>query len=139
MYVRRQPHLLRVPHAGPCHVGEAAGRGRRRAAKPEPGVLMRDSNPRAACTAPAARRATHSLAAQGVAFLPRVVYNQRSEQYVMWYENWNFTAEFKRCCIDDVTLDCCKGTPIEHEDPRATCFSVGPTESLCPSLGLGSR
>lgn len=60
-----------------------------------------------------------------------MVYNPPTKQYVMWYENFNFTAEvhpparpslcasshaaraaatqFKRCCVDSTSLDCCQG------------------------------
>jgi hypothetical protein len=45
----------------------------------------------------------------GVAFVPVVVHNKRHDKYVMWYENFNMTAEFKKCCIDSTKLDCCHG------------------------------
>ena len=62
----------------------------------------------------------------GSAFIPTVVYNPPTKKYVMWYENFNMTGEFKRCCIDNTTLGCCHGQ-----------YSVATSSS--PSGGFSTR
>jgi hypothetical protein len=59
----------------------------------------------------------------GTAFIPIVLYSPHTEKYVLWYENYNETAEFWRCCGAD-PIGCCKGlySVATSDSPASTSF-----------------